>query len=269
MIPLFSTSEASDLWMARAIVRENQDPDKRGRVKVEYPWLHGSSADLPSEWARVCQPYASEESGAWFVPDVGDEVVVFFENGNPDFPIVMGSLYNPKHQPPKSGRAGDGNDDGKNHLKFIKTRTGKLIALDDNPEKGGIALSDEAGNRVEIFTKEKKVRIEDGGKSVIELDGEGKKIQVKDASGNHIEIANGKIEVANQAGSKVVLEGGKATLHGAGEIRLGEMAMHALVKGDVFQALFNSHTHMTAWGPSSPPMIPMTPAALSQTVKTS
>lgn len=235
--------------MARAIVRENNDPDKRGRVRVEYPWFHGASSEMPSEWARLCLPYASKESGSWFLPEMGDEVIVYFENGNLDFPIVMGSLFSPKNKPPESGRDGDLNSDNKNDLKFIRTREGHMICFDDSSGKSGIYLKDKDNRRIEIHSKEKKIVISDEQDNQIEI--KGPEISIKNSSGNHVTIKNGSV-----------------TVHSSGEIKLGDSAMHALVKGDLFQSLFNSHVHGTAWGPSTPPMAPMTPAVLSQTSKT-
>ena len=63
------------LALARAVVRANEDPDKLGRIRVEYPAFHGDSASTPSEWARLCVPYASDGHGSWFLPEVGDEVL--------------------------------------------------------------------------------------------------------------------------------------------------------------------------------------------------
>ncbi|MCB0417608.1 MAG: hypothetical protein KDD39_08165 [Bdellovibrionales bacterium] len=235
--------------MARAIVRENNDPDKKGRIRVEYPWFHGNSAEMPSEWARLCMPYASKESGSWFLPEIGDEVMVYFENGNVDFPIVMGALYNPKNTPPSSGRDGDHNDNNKNDLKFIRTRSGHMICFDDSDGNSGIVVSDKDNRR-------------------IELNGKDKKITISDEKDNHIEIEGPKISIKNSQGSHFTVDGSSIVVHSSSEIKLGESAAHALIKGDLFQSLFNSHVHGTAWGPSTPPMAPMTPAVLSQTSKT-
>ncbi len=217
--------------IARAIVRANNDPDKLGRIRVEYPWFGSETANLPSEWARVCFPYASSESGSWMIPEINDEVIVMFENGNLDTPIVLGTLYSGKNRPPKSGRGGDLNDDNKNNLKFFRTRTGHTLCFDDSDSNAGIVLKDRDNRRIEIFTKEKKIEISDPG------------------------------------GSRITLDESGITIQNAQKINLGEGASHALIHGDTFQQLFNAHTHPIPSGNTGPTSQPMTPAMLSIKVK--
>lgn len=158
------------LTVSRALVTANKDPQKLGRVQVRYPHYLGNSSEMSTQWARVCQPYGSSENGAWFLPDVGDEVLVAFESSNVDNPIVVGSLYGEKNKPPTSGLSGDYNDDGKNNLKFIKTRAGNLFALDDSPSAPG----------VEIVGK--------------------KKMLARDDMGAKVKLEDGKIAIGNSAG---------------------------------------------------------------------
>lgn len=78
------------------IVTDARDPEKLGRVKVSFPWL--SSAN-ESHWARVAQPWAGNGFGAVFVPEVNDEVLVAFEQGDFGRPYVVGGLYNGRDVP--------------------------------------------------------------------------------------------------------------------------------------------------------------------------
>jgi hypothetical protein len=73
------------------VVTNVADPDKLGRVKVALPWL---SPDFESDWARVIQVGAGPRSGALFLPEVGDEVGIGFEFGDPRRPYVLGGLIN-------------------------------------------------------------------------------------------------------------------------------------------------------------------------------
>jgi uncharacterized protein involved in type VI secretion and phage assembly len=73
------------------IVTNNNDPKSRGRVKVALPWL---SPAYESDWARVAQFGAGKKSGALFTPEVGDEVLIGFEFGDPRRPYVLGGLMN-------------------------------------------------------------------------------------------------------------------------------------------------------------------------------
>ncbi|HEY0452644.1 phage baseplate assembly protein V [Actinophytocola sp.] len=73
------------------VVTNVSDPEKLGRVKVAMPWL---APDFESDWARVIQIGAGPRSGALFLPEVGDEVGIGFEFGDPRRPYVLGGLVN-------------------------------------------------------------------------------------------------------------------------------------------------------------------------------
>jgi type VI secretion system secreted protein VgrG len=76
------------------------DPDKYGRVKVWFRWdPEGQRGMDTSCWVRVAQAWAGKRWGTQFVPRVGDEVVLAFENGDPDQPLVIGSVYNADNMP--------------------------------------------------------------------------------------------------------------------------------------------------------------------------
>ncbi|WP_419897427.1 type VI secretion system Vgr family protein [Roseomonas sp. USHLN139] len=69
--------------------------DEHGRVKVHFHWDRaGPRSDGSSCWVRVAQPWGGAWGGTWFLPRVGDEVLVGFMDGDPDKPVVIGSLYN-------------------------------------------------------------------------------------------------------------------------------------------------------------------------------
>jgi type VI secretion system secreted protein VgrG len=77
--------------------------DELGRVKVQFHWdRNGKYNDHSSCWVRVAQSGASGGFGSIQIPRVGDEVVVVFLDGNPDRPLIMGSVYNSKNTPPWS-----------------------------------------------------------------------------------------------------------------------------------------------------------------------
>jgi type VI secretion system secreted protein VgrG len=75
--------------------------DKYGRVKIQFHWDREGTQDGNSScWVRVSQIWAGATWGAFFWPRVGHEVVVAFEGGNPDQPLIVGSVYNAKNMPP-------------------------------------------------------------------------------------------------------------------------------------------------------------------------
>ena len=120
-----------------AIVTNNQDPEGWGRVKLKFPWL---SDDIESDWARMATPMAGNQMGVYFLPEVNDEVLVIFERGDMRFPYVLGGLWNGKEKPPAK------NDDGKNHVRLIKSRSGHIVRLTDEAGKEKIEIIDKTGN---------------------------------------------------------------------------------------------------------------------------
>src|SRR5262249_10466848 len=110
--------------------------DKYGRVKVQFHWDRaGAHNGKPEQgtfkysscWVRVAQPWAGKRWGAFFWPRIGQEVVVAFLEGDPDQPIIVGSVYNARQMPPYLGDAKNPSPDPKHkndpNLSGIKTNT--------------------------------------------------------------------------------------------------------------------------------------------------
>ena len=134
-----------------AIVTNNKDPEKLGRIKVKFPWL---SEKEESPWARILTPMAGNDRGMYFLPEINDEVLVAFEQGNMNVPYILGALWNGKDKPPAQ------NDDGKNNKKMIKSRSGHQIILDDTKDKEKVIIQDKTGNnQILIDSKENKMNI--------------------------------------------------------------------------------------------------------------
>ncbi len=128
--------------VAEAIVTEVDDPERQGRVKVRYPWFDDETV---SGWCRVRQLYAGNDYGTFFIPEVGDEVLVAFVHGDMRLPIVIGGLYNGQDTPPDH-RGADRDP------KLIKTRGGHQVLLDDTSGEEKIEIKDRNGNVVVIDT---------------------------------------------------------------------------------------------------------------------
>ncbi|MGE0526251.1 MAG: phage baseplate assembly protein V [Bdellovibrionales bacterium] len=147
-----------------ALVTSLEDPDKLGRVKVKYPWL---DEKIESGWARIAAPFAGKDRGIQFIPEVGDEVLVFFQMGNFQKPVIVGSLWNGKDTPPSDVQ------EGKNHLKVIRTTASHKIEFSDNKDDLYILISDGEGkNSI-------KLNIKDGAIEIISE----KKITIKSENG--------------------------------------------------------------------------------------
>jgi uncharacterized protein involved in type VI secretion and phage assembly len=167
--PLETTLEAGGnvKGVAVAVVRENRDDSGMCRVRVAYPW---QPTPGESYWARVASPMGGKDRGVYFLPEVGDEVLVAFERGDVRFPYVVGSLWSGKEKAPLS------NADGKNDIRRIRTRAGHMLTFDDGADgrvqlelndgkrlsfdRDGIELDDGQGNRVQIESASGAVTIE-------------------------------------------------------------------------------------------------------------
>ncbi|MCK6619954.1 MAG: phage tail protein [Calditrichaceae bacterium] len=169
--------------VAIAIVTNNQDPEGQARVKVKYPWR---DSEDESFWARIATPMAGGERGAYFLPEVGDEVLIAFENGNIDYPYVLGSLWSGSMKPPES------NSDGKNNRRLIKSRSGHLIILDDSDGQEKIEIIDKSGsNKITIDTSGNTISIESA-----------KDIQLKAPNGK-ITLEALQLEMKSQTAAKI------------------------------------------------------------------
>lgn len=184
------------------VVTNNQDPENLHRVKICFPWI---AEKVESTWARVATPMAGGGRGAYFLPEVEDEVLVAFEHGMVDQPYVIGSLWNGQDSPPES------NENGENNNRTIMSRSGHVLRLNDKSGSETIEVIDKTGKN--------KIIIDTGGNSItIEADTE---ITIKASSGKLRIQANG-IEIKSQASLSVeatqnidIKAGAQLTLKGA------------------------------------------------------
>ena len=176
------------------VVTNNQDPDGMGRLKVKFPWLSDTDE---SYWARLVTPMAGKERGLYFLPEVDDEVLVVFEQGDVRFPYVIGALWNGSDAPPLK------NDDGKNNLRLIKSRSGHVIRLNDEDGKEKIEIMDKSGKNSLVFdtannaitiTSEKDITLS-ATKGTIKLDAQ--KIEIKSSADAKLEAGAGLDVKAN------------------------------------------------------------------------
>src|SRR5262249_54104074 len=140
------------------------DPEDIGRVKVKYPWL---SQDQASDWARVLVLGGGPQRGFEYIPEVNDEVLVGFEQGDINFPYVLGGLWNGKDAPPK--KSSEVIASGKVNQRVIRTRTGHIVTLDDSDDKPGISIVDQTGkNKIEFDSKSNKLTVHFEGDMLFE-----------------------------------------------------------------------------------------------------
>lgn len=137
--------------VAIGIVTNNKDPDGLGRVKLKFPWRDSNDE---SYWARITTLMAGKEMGTFFLPEVDDEVLVAFDQGDIEHPFVIGSLWNGKEKPPET------NSDGKNNIRKIKSRSGHEVILNDEQSKEQVVIKTKGGHTITLDDTAGKEKIE-------------------------------------------------------------------------------------------------------------
>lgn len=128
-----------------AQVIDNNDPQGLGRLKVEF---YGANGSAVTEWIRMVQPYTGAGKGFYFIPEIGEEVLVGFEGNNVQNPYVLGSQYNGQDNSPYA--------DSENNIKAIHTRSGLIIKF---TEEDSIIISDVGGNEIKLDSRSGNIDI--------------------------------------------------------------------------------------------------------------
>jgi uncharacterized protein involved in type VI secretion and phage assembly len=133
------------------IVTDLDDPEKIGRVQVRFPHLE----DQRSYWARLVTLMAGPNRGAYFCPEVDDEVLVALEHGDPRRAYILGGLWSKPDPPPK----GDGQTT-QNNWRFVRSRSGHLLKFNDTSDAEAIEILDKDGaRRVVIDSANQKITV--------------------------------------------------------------------------------------------------------------
>jgi uncharacterized protein involved in type VI secretion and phage assembly len=179
-----------------ALVKSVKDPDNLNRVQVSILTCDGVSDQEAEVWARVAVPFAGDKRGAFFIPSVGDEVIVVFVNNDSRFPVVVGSLWNGHdHAPDQFGGSGDAVDRwlfvGKAGTKIaIIEESGKQPTIEFKTPSGVTGtLTDEGGGKVEF---------KDTAGSSIKIDSSGITLQTSSnvqVQASQVQVSAGQVTV--------------------------------------------------------------------------
>jgi uncharacterized protein involved in type VI secretion and phage assembly len=140
-----------------AIVVGNADGgDNPGyRVKLKLPWLNEQETTF---WARIAVPMGGPDRGTYVLPEIDDQVLVVFEHGDIERPIVIGALWSKKQEPVEV------NGSGKNNTKLIKSRCGHRIIFDDKEGAERVIIVDKTKkNKIVLDSVNKIVKVESDG----------------------------------------------------------------------------------------------------------
>jgi type VI secretion system secreted protein VgrG len=180
-----------------AVVKDNNDPDKLGRVRVNFFWQ--GKNDM-SPWLRPVNAYSGADRGFYFIPEVGDEVLVGFEGDNAEKPFLMGSMYHGKNKPKSLW------PDKDNNFKGIITRGNLKIEFDD--KKKITTIETPAGNKVVLNDDGKSILLEDQNRNKVELSSNGviiesiKDIKISSKAKITIEGTTG-VDISSKSDAKI------------------------------------------------------------------
>lgn len=146
------------------------DPDGLNRVEVSLLSFEGVDGQEGTLWARVATPFAGADYGAFLFPNVGDEVLVTFVNGDPRYPVVVGSMWNGNASAPESlnsevdkwvlvGRKGT-------RIAIEEETGGKPKITLETPRGVKAELTDQGGGRLKCRTSGGSITISPSGITV-------------------------------------------------------------------------------------------------------
>lgn len=192
-------------------VSDNNDPERRGRVRLTFPWL---SDDFVSDWARTVQVGAGGQRGALVVPEVGDEVLVAFEQGSFDRPYVIGGLYNGVDQPHQGDVPLVDPTSGAVNRRAFVSRTGhrmEMLEAATGPQ-GVRILTGDGKLTVDLDQTQTRITVRSDGTVTVEA----KQGVVVDAGTGSLKLSGNDITLSAKAGVK--LDGG------AGDVKVASNA---------------------------------------------
>ncbi|HEU5486936.1 MAG TPA: VgrG-related protein, partial [Microlunatus sp.] len=186
------------------LVSDINDPENQGRVRLTLPWL---SDDYVSGWARTVHAGAGKDRGFQVLPEVGDEVLVAFEQGAIDRPVVLGGLYNGLDTPPSGPMNVIDGGTGQVDRRSMVSRKGHRIDLVDASSGDGIRAAT-AGDKLTLIMDQSQTSITVRSDGTVTI--EGSKGITIDAKQSDIALKANKIDMAATAGMN--LNGGQGSV---------------------------------------------------------
>lgn len=169
-----------------AIVTDNSNP--QGMIRVQFLWQKKKGLKTP--WLRVVTPYAGKGKGMHIIPEVGEEVVLGFDNGNAERPFVFGAMFN--------GKASAGVGAGGNHVKRLQSASGSGVEFHD--KHGHSRLWDKVGDQIKL----------DGAGHITEHSNASHEISVNKGNSKLLMTSDGKITLDGTTSLKITI--GNSTL---------------------------------------------------------
>jgi uncharacterized protein involved in type VI secretion and phage assembly len=201
-----------------ATVVDNRDSDGLGRVGIRVAEKPKRGGKGEVTWARIATLMAGRGRGTWFIPEVGDEVLVAFEAGDPKKPYVLGALWNVRNPPPAKMES-------TNALKLIRSRNGVTVSIEDIDGEESVSIATPGGQQLTL---------RDGPGAVV----------IKDSNGNSIELGTTGVRITAAAGvfvaaSKVEVSAGMVTVNAGMSKFSGVVQCDTLISNSVVSASYS------------------------------
>ena len=187
-----------------AIVTDNDHP--QGMVRVQFPWQ--KKKNLKTPWLRVVTPYAGKGKGMHIIPEVGEEVIVGFDNGNAERPFVFGAMFN--------GKASAGLGGAGNFMKGLQTPSGSRLHMNDKDgslhmqDNGGVSMKFDGGGNATTSANSNH-HVNAGSQHATNV-GKGSSTLTMD-SGGVIDLSGKSKVTIKVGGSSIVIDGSSITLN--------------------------------------------------------
>ncbi|HEY1278384.1 MAG TPA: VgrG-related protein [Acidimicrobiales bacterium] len=193
------------------VVDDVDDPDQQGRVRLRFPWM---ADQYVSDWSRVAHAGAGADRGFFILPEVGDEVVVSFDQGDVRRPFVLGGLYNGQDKA-KTGPAPflDGSSHAVNNRLFTSRAGHQLVFIDASDHCGVVVSTGDGGIEVRLDQARSTVEVRSSGDVTVTADG-ATKIRTKGA----FEVSAQSIKLEAQGDAS--LEGAQVSIQGSGPVKV-------------------------------------------------
>ncbi|MDF1694793.1 MAG: type VI secretion system tip protein VgrG [Saprospiraceae bacterium] len=192
-----------------------EDPDSQYRVLVDVPMFDPKGEGL---WARLANFYSTSGAGVFFMPEVGDEVVIGFLNEDPRFPVILGSMYSSTTHKPFP----DLDPNAENTTKAIVTKSGINLRFDD--ENKVFTITTPNKNTAIFNDKEESITIKDQNDNSVVFSTDG--ITIKSATSLSIEC-NEKLTLSGNTGVTIKSSDGDVSISGMNIKQNADMTFEA------------------------------------------
>ena len=174
-------------------------------IKVQFPWQ--KKKGLMTPWLRVVTPYAGKGKGMHIIPEVGEEVIIGFDNGNAERPFVFGAMFN--------GKASAGTGGAGNFMKGLQTVAGQRLHMNDKDgslhmqDNGGVSMKFDGGGNAHTKVNCKH-NIDVGNTHTTDVGKGASKLTM--SNGGVIELSGNSSITLKVGSSSIVIDGTSITV---------------------------------------------------------